>query len=258
MNKIVKIIIGIVIVIALAIGAVFYFTAGMEDTADSFFKAIKKQDIAAARGYLSEDFKASTDEASLKEFLSKGALLNFNKASWSNRQISGGRGELNGEVITESGGVVPLKLLFVKENDKWKIYSIQKPTAGLQTVQASPTVPAKADQIVLAKRSMHDFAVSVNNKSMAHFRSTTSQLWQKQFTIEKFEEAFGKVYKFGLDFTILDGYEPIIEPVSALGENGELILKGYFPTKPNKVDFEQKYIYEGVDWKLYGFKFNIT
>jgi hypothetical protein len=257
MNKIVKIIIGVVAVIALAIGAVFYFTAGMEETADSFFKAIKNQDIAAARGYLSEDFKASTDEAALKEFLSKGALLNFKKASWSNRQISGGRGELDGEVITESGGAVPLKLLFVKESDKWKIYSIQKPTAGLQTVQASPTVPAKAGQIAIVKRSMHDFAISVKNKSMAHFRSTTSQLWQKQFTIEKFEEAFGKVYNFGADFTTLDSVEPIIEPVSALGEHGELILKGYYPTKPNQVYFEQKFIHEGVDWKLYGFKFDI-
>lgn len=257
MNKLLKIIIGVVVVILLVIGAVFYFTAGMEETADSFFKSIKNQDIAAARGYLSEDFKASTDETALKEFLSKGALLNFKKASWSNRQISGGRGELDGEVITESGGAVPLKLLFVKENDKWKIYSIQKPTAGLQTVQAAPTVPAKTDQHSLVKRSMHDFAVSVKNKSMVHFRSTVSQLWQKQFTIEKFEEAFGKVYTFGVDFTILDGVEPIIEPVAALGEHGELILKGYFPTKPNQVYFEQKFIHEGVDWKLYGFKFDI-
>lgn len=258
MKKWLKIIIGIVVVIVLAVVAVFYFTAGMEDTADAFFQAIKKQDIAAARGYLSEDFKASTDEASLKEFLSKGALLKFKKASWSNRQISGGRGELNGEVITDTGGVVPLKLLFVKENNAWKIYSIQKPTAGLQTVQTSPTIPAKADQVALVKRSMHDFAVSVNNKSMEHFRSTVSQLWQKQFTVDKFNEAFGKVYDFGVDFTILDGFEPIVEPVSQLGENGELILKGYFPTKPNQVHFEQKYIYEGIAWKLLGFKFNIT
>jgi hypothetical protein len=256
MKKLLKIVIGIVVVFVLCIVAVFYFTAGMTDAADAFFEAIKKQDIAAARGYLSEDFKASTDEAALKEFLSKGALLKFKKASWSDRQISGGRGELNGEVTTDTGGVVPLKLMFVKENDAWKIYGIQKPTAGLQTEQASPTIPSKPDQAMLVKRSMHDFALSVNSKSMEHFHSTVSQLWQHEFTVEKFNEVFGKIFGSGLDLTILDGFEPVIEPVAELGEHGVLILIGHFPTEPKQVHFEQKYIYEGIGWKLVGFSFN--
>jgi hypothetical protein len=252
-----KIVIGIVVVFVLAIGAVFFLTAGMADTADEFFVAIKSQDLATARSHLSEDFKASTDEAALREFLSKGALLNFKETSWSNRQISGGRGELDGEVITESGGVVPLKLMFVKENDAWKIYGIQKPTAGLQSETTSPTIPSSPDRVALVKRSMHDFAVSVNNKNMEHFHGTVSQLWQKQFTKGKFNEVFGAAYDFGVDFTMLDGFEPVLEPVSELGENGELILKGRFPTTPNQVHFEQKYVYEGLGWKLIGFNFNI-
>jgi hypothetical protein len=256
-KKLLKIAIGIVVVFVLAIGAVFFLTAGMADTANEFFGAIKSQDLAAARSHLSEDFKASTDEAALREFLSKGALLNFKETSWSNRQISGGRGELDGEVITESGGVVPLKLMFVKENDAWKIYAIQKPTAGLQSEATSPAIPSSADRVALVRRAMHDFAVSVNSKSMEHFRGTVSQLWQKQFTTEKFEKAFSLAYDLGVDFTVLDGFEPVLEPVSELGENGELILKGQFPTKPNQVHFEQKYIYEGLGWKLLGFNFNI-
>ena len=70
MNKWLKILIGVVVVIVIAVSAVFFMTSGMVDTADAFFKAIKQQDIAKARGYLSEDFKASTDENALKAFLS--------------------------------------------------------------------------------------------------------------------------------------------------------------------------------------------
>jgi hypothetical protein len=257
MNKLLKIVIGFVAVFVLAIVAVFYFTSGMTDTAEAFFHAIKKQDIAAARSYLSEDFQASTDEAALKEFLSRGALLNYKETSWSNRQVSGGRGELNGEVTTDTGGVIPLKLMFVKENGQWKIYGIQKPTAGLQTEESSPNIPGKADQVALAKLSMHDFAVSVNNKSMEYFRSTISQLWQKQFTTQQLDDVFADTYKMGLDFTILDSFEPVLEPTTTLGENQELILTGYFPTNPNQVHFTQKYVYEGVTWKLIGFKFSI-
>ena len=258
MKKLMKIIIGIAIVFILAIIAVFYFTSGMVDTAGEFFAAIKKQDITAAHSFLSEDFKAKTDETALKEFLTKGSLLKFKDANWSNRQISGGRGDLEGEVITETGGVVPLKLLFVKENGAWKIYGIQKPAAGLQTEQTSQNIPAKVDQETLVKHSMRDFGVSVNRKDMTHFHSIVSKLWQQQFTPEKFNEAFGSMFDKGLDFTVLEDFEPIVEPVTELGDNGELILKGYFPTQPNQVDFEQKYIYERPDWKLIGFHVNVA
>lgn len=258
MKKLLKIVIGIVVVFVLAIVTVFYLTSGMADVANEFFAAIKKQDVAAARGYLSEDFKASTDEAALKDFLTKGALLNFKETTWSNRQISGGRGELEGEVITETGGVVPLKLLFVKENDAWKIYGIQKPTAGLQPEQSSPNIPGKADQLVLVKQAMHDFAVSVNNKSMQHFHGTVSPLWQQQQTAQKFDEIFGAFYESGLDLTVLDSFEPSMEPATALNEDGLLVLEGFFPTQPSKVTFKQKFLYQGISWKLVGFTVNVS
>lgn len=257
MKKLLKIVIGIVVLVVLAIVAVFYLTAGMADAADEFFAAIKKQDIAAARSYLSEDFKASTDEAALRAFLTNGALLNFKETTWSNRQVSGGRGELEGEVITESGGVVPLTLLFVKENDAWKIYGIQKPTAGLQSEQASPNVPSKADQVALVKQAMHDFAVSVNDKSMKHFHSTISQMWQRELTAEKFNELFAAFLESGLDLTVLDRFEPSMQPVSELDERGVLVLEGFFPTQPGQVKFKQQFVYEGIGWKLVAFSVNV-
>jgi hypothetical protein len=67
---------------------------------------------------------------------------------------------------------------------------------------------------------------------------------------------FGSVFGKGLDLTVLDGFEPTLEPVAALGEHGELVLTGHFPTTPKQVFFEQKYIYEGLGWKLAGFSFN--
>jgi hypothetical protein len=257
MKKLAKIGIGIVVFFVLAYTAVMYFTAGMANTADAFFQSIKKQDIAAARGYLSADFKASTDEAALRAFLSNNALLHFKKASWSNREISGGRGELNGEVISDAGAVIPLKLMFVKENDAWKIYGIQKAAAGLQMEGAEPHIPNGADRVALVKRSMHDFALSINNKSMEHFYATLSPMWQEQITTAKLDEVFGNIYGSGLDFTVLDNLEPVVEPVSSLGENGELILKGYFPSTPNQVHFQHTYVYDSSGWRLLGFDYQI-
>lgn len=257
MKTLLKIIIGIVGVIVLGVAAIFYFTSSLVDTADAFFAAVKKQDIAAARGYLAEDFKANTDEAALRNFLAKTALLHFKESSWSNRQISNGRGELRGSVTTDSGGVVPITLTFVKENDAWKIYSIQKPTAGAVTGEAADSVPSQIEQVALAKRTMDDFATSVRDGNMQHFRSSTSQLWQQQFPLEKFEDAFNSAYGAKAAFDGIANLQPTLKPATGLGEHGELVLSGSYAGQPNNVEFDAKYIHEGADWKLIGFHFKI-
>lgn len=257
MKTLLKVVIGLAVMFIVAIGIVYWLTAGMADTANAFFQAVKKQDIAAARSYLSEDFKASTDATALNEFLTRSSILHFKEASWSNRETSGGRGELNGTIRTETGGVVPLKMMFIKENGTWKIYGIQKPTAGLQSEVSSPTVPGKTDQVVLVRRSMHEFALSVNARSMQHFRSTVSQTWQRQVTTEQLDKVFGKAYGMGVDLTVLDKMEPVLDGQVALGKNGELVLRGHYATRPDQVSFEQSYVYEGTGWKLLGFGFNI-
>jgi hypothetical protein len=254
MNKWLKIILVIAAVVVLGVAAVFYYTSGMVDTANAFFKAVKDRDIAKARSYLAEDFKASTDEKALTDFLSKGAILNFKDSSWSNRQISGDRGELNGSITTETGGVVPIKMTLVKENGNWKIYAIEKPTAGLRPQGSSPAIPGKADQVSLVKQSMHDFVVSVQNKNMEHFRSTVSQLWQKQYTAEQLNQAFKSIIDSDANWSVLDDVDPILANEPKVDDNAVLFLAGYYPTKPSQVYFEQKYIYEGVSWKLVGFK----
>lgn len=264
-----KIVIGLSAVIVVILAIVLFTTSGMRTTANEFFGAVKQQDMTKARTYLSEEFKASTDEDALKEFLSKSALLNFKEANWAESSINGGRGELNGTITTETGGNIPIKLLFIKENEEWKIYAMQKPTAGLQpsesaepsasaTSAASPAaIPGKAEQIALSKQSMHDFALSLKNKNMEHFRSTVSKMWQSQFTTEKLNEGYASVIKADLDLTVLDSLQPVLDGDATINEDGVLVIKGHYPTKPSVVSFECKYIYEGISWKLIGFFLDI-
>lgn len=125
-----EILIGAIGTIVLTIAAGFYFTSGLANTADRFFQAVQQKDFTQANRYLAEEFKISTDGKTLEDFLSKNAILDFKEASWSSREIQNDRGELNGSIKTETGGVVPIEILFVKENDGWKILAIQKPIAS--------------------------------------------------------------------------------------------------------------------------------
>lgn len=249
-------VLSIVAIICTIVAIVFSITSGMTETADGFFSSVKKQDFTKARTYLAEEFRANTDEQALKAYLSKSAVLNFKEASWSSRSINGGRGELDGSISTDSGGNIPIKLTFVKEGETWKIYTLQKPSAGLQSDTSGASIPSKDEQIALVKKSWHDFAVSVNAKSMAHFHSTVSGAWKSQFTVQKFDETFGRVFDAGLDLTVLDPLAPVFDGEPTIDENGILLIKGHYATTPKQIHFEQKFVYEGLSWKLFGFKFN--
>ncbi|MDA0993787.1 MAG: hypothetical protein O3A13_09155 [Proteobacteria bacterium] len=257
MNKFLKILVGILSLVALGLGSVFYFTSDMVRTADDFFLATKNGDIAAAYSFLSEDFQASTSQSELSTFAQSNRLTEFQEANWQNRSVSGGRGELVGSITTTSGGVVPISLSLVKGDNSWKIYAIQKPATGLQVESASFQMPSASDQVDLARTTMHVFAESVNDRSMKAFFEHTSNLWQKQTTIEDLDQAFAVFYEFGADLTVLDNFSPGFDPEPSVDENGILLLSGYYPTKPTQVHFEQKYVYEGLGWKLVGFSTNI-
>lgn len=254
MKKWVKILLSLAAVATLAVTLVFYFTAGMVDASDAFFMAVKEKDMVKARTYLAEDFKANTNDKALTEFLSNNSLSNVKESSWSERKVNDdGRGELNGSITTETGGVVPIKMTFVKENEEWKIYAIEKPAAGLQTestASSESSLPDKNQQTAMVKQAMHDFLISVAKKDMTHFHSTVSVLWQKQFTVEMLNQGFKEIIDSDANWAVLENEEPVLTSTVKLDKDGVIVLAGYYPTKPSQVKFEQKYIYEGNAWKL--------
>ena len=257
MKTLLKILAGIVAVIVVAVVAVLFLTADLVGVADEFFLAIKDKDIETAYSHLSDDFRADTSQEELVAFMESNRLADFDESSWQSRSVSGGRGELEGSITTTSGGIVPVALDFVKGQDGWKIYAIRKPDAGIQAEAAEVQIPSEEDQVRLVRDSMHVFAVSVNERSMAKFHAHTSNLWQQQFSIEDFDEAFGAFYDLGADLTVLDKFSPRFDAPASLGEDGVLRIAGHYPTEPDKMHFEQKYVFEGLGWKLVGFSANI-
>ncbi|WP_308366232.1 MULTISPECIES: hypothetical protein [unclassified Microbulbifer] len=221
MNKLLKIVLGVVGVITLAILAVFYLTSGMVKVADELFLAASQGDTEKAYSLLSEDFKNGTSKEDLEKYFIVNSINNFKEASWESRSTSGGRGSLKGSITTHSDGVIPITLNFVKSNGNWKIYSIQKPSSGLQ-FESEVQIPSKNEQSILVEDSMQAFAESVNEKSMEKFHSTFSSMFKMQFTPEKLDEAYGSFYQAGVDLTVLKDIEPVISTSPEIDDNGIL------------------------------------
>jgi hypothetical protein len=234
---------------------VWRLTAVLATTADEFFLALKTQDFAKAKTYLAEDFRAATSEQELRDFVSRSALINYASASWSTRSIQNSTGSLEGVLETTSGGSIPMSISLVREQGVWKIYTLRKLDAGIQSLQSGAT-PSTAEQVRLVRATTHDFVEAVARKDFTAFHANTALLWQKQMTPADLAKAMQSFVDSGEDFRVLDGMQPVIES-AAIDGDGALVIEGTYPTTPNVFTFRHRYLYETLDWKLISIKSNI-
>ena len=104
-----KILLGVVVLIAVVLTLVMVMTAGMTDTAESFFKSVAAKEYDKAYSYLSEDFSKSVSKEQLIKYMQRTGLQNYRDVSWGNRSVEGKRGEIEGTVETVSGGAIPVQ-----------------------------------------------------------------------------------------------------------------------------------------------------
>ena len=242
MKKILIVLSSVVVLIIVILVAVFFLTTGITKTADQFFRSVQNNDLEAAYGQLSEEFRASTSAEQFESFLKKSALLNGTKTSWSRRSISGKTGNVEGVVETADGGTIPIKITFVKEKGQWKILSISKTAAGVvQETGAGKTIPGEADLRKMTDDCMQDFASAVNKKDFTDFYGNFSDLWKSQITPGKLLEIFKGFVDQQVDLTVLSEYKAVFSAPPRINEDGFLELKGYYPTQPSTTYFTLKY-----------------
>ena len=257
MGKIVKILTVVTTVIVIAISLAWYFTAGIVDTAEQFFIAVKSGDRNKIDGYLSAEFKTSAGRQGLNEYISNNALSDYREVNWTSRSVNGNQGYLMGTMSMMNGEVFPLMLSLVKNDKGWKIYSLQKLSPGLQVALMPVQLPSEQALLKLISESTHVFANSVKEKNMQNMHRHISRLWQQQISVQQLNNAFKGFYPLGGALLKLENYRPKLLKEARLTEDGVLRLEGWYPTQPKKVFFEHQYIYENTGWKLLGFNLNI-
>lgn len=269
MKTFIKIIGALALLVVLGIVAVGYFTRGMTDTADAFFTAVGAKDWPAAKQQLSKGFQKDTTDAELAKFLADSDLDTYADASWTRREVSGARGELEGTVTNAEGGVVPVKLVLVKEGDAWKLHHLSRVDYGFRAESRDGATNATAEgpvmalpdaaiQAALVKQVFADFARSVDAKDMTHFHGTIAKVWQDQYTVEKLDETYAPIFELERDITFASvaALEPAIEPATALDGNGAFDVTAVYPTSPSVVTVVASFIPENGEWKAYGLNFD--
>lgn len=117
-------------------------------------------------------------------------------------------------------------------------------------VQAQNKVPPDRVLEALVKSSL----LSLNDANLtgnyAVLHAKLSKPFREQFPPERLKATFREFQTNGADFDIIAAMPPAYDPAPAVDEDGKLVVKGTFPTEPQRLRFELEYIPSDGEWKL--------
>jgi hypothetical protein len=128
----------------------------------------------------------------------------------------------------------------------------------LPLAQAAPSeentaeVPTDREVKKLALDSLLLFNVAIQTKSFDNFYTRIAQLWQKETTPAELLRTFRSFVEQNANIAPIAKEKPDFEEAPTVNADGILVLKGLYPTQPNNVFFELKYVFEDESWKLVG------
>jgi len=159
--------------------------------------------------------------------------------------------------ITMLGMGSPMKIDKAPQNGEMTIDGIvYKKDGGSTTSDAKLEVPGNEKLQTLVKTTFLDFGDAVQSEDFSDFHKKTAKVWRDSSTPDELNEAFDvfiqdkENYNFKKAVAPLDATfspAPAIEKVSGLDA---LVVKGYYPTKPLRSNFELKYAMDDGNWKL--------
>ncbi len=277
--KKILIVIGVLVVIAgVALGIVWYATGGARQAVDQFFTQIKAGDLQGAYQGTAKEFQAQTSYNQFTAFLENFSLKNYQGASWGSMSVqTGGTGQLEGNINTQGGGVVPIQIDLVKENGAWKIFNLSPKTggltpsastsqtqAGLSALQAG-AIPSQEEVARLVQDTMILFADAVKNgqesyaannwleheqTDFAAFYNAVAEVWKTQTGSGELRTTFSDFITKNIDIGWIKAIPPALTAVPALNQDNVLVVKGEYNSEAMSIPFELGYYFETPAWKL--------
>ena len=150
---------------------------------------------------------------------------------------------------------VAFKLTYIYGESAWKLLGIN--VQATPFVENTGKVPSDKELKSLALDSLLAFDVAVQTKSFEKFYGHIAKLWQKEITPKTLLQIFQSFIEAKISIAPIAKLEPTFEGTPAVNEDGFLELEGSYPTQPNKVFFQLKYVYEDESWKLVGINVHV-
>ena len=234
-----------------AVSAALFLTRGLVEPADAFFAAVRDGHGDEAWSLLSEGFRSGTDAAALDRFLDQQQMRRVQRAEWNRRVVENGRGRLEGSLVIENDGRIPVVIELVEEAGAWRIHRIERAAAGLADGTA-PKAPETEAAVALARATTAAFFGALAEGSMRRFHQQASSLWQAQHNVADLDDGYRAFLDLDIDYGPLTQAEPVLEGVPEIDADGVLHLKAHLPSEIGLFRFGLRYVLENGRWMPLG------
>jgi len=241
--------------------------------AGTFFTLMKEGHYPEAFKSTAFGFQAQQSEAGFIATAKDLGLGNFQSMNWTVKSTSEKEAILDGVLTNAEGANLPAQVDLIKEAGKWRIYALRTPVgdgsahfvdrfnhigAGLGFGDAlARKVPSDTEVRALVDDSMRQFNAGLHKKNFTDFYSNTSRLWQSETSRERVEHAFKSFVEAQINIDSYKDTKAVFDEPPRLNSEGVLLVKGYYPTMPNRILFDMKYTFELPKWKLLGITISI-
>ncbi|MBX2867788.1 MAG: hypothetical protein KTR18_03900 [Acidiferrobacterales bacterium] len=258
MNSKIKIIFLSVVAISIALSLYLRQSHdGAMGAANEFMKQLQESEFTQAFELLSPAMKATATIEELEQFTKRNLLAGASLEDWKSLNKNAAREVLSTKVTTSESIAKPLVAVLSRSEQSWQLDAILFPQEP-EAEKLKSITPNMLRMLELVSDAVQDFALSLKSGNMQHFHSKISKLWRDQATPEDLLEAFQGFFNADLDLTVLADVTPVINGIPEQDDKGVITVSGFFPTRPSKLSFEQRFIWEGLGWKLVGFTANIN
>jgi hypothetical protein len=129
---------------------------------------------------------------------------------------------------------------------------------------SSAPMPAAAQRVppdnvieITIKRHLASFNDANITGNYEVWHATLSRPFRQQFTAERLKTAFKAFHDQQIDIAPVLAQTPILSEPARIDNEGALLLKGVFETRPSRVLFDMKLLPAEGDWKLISIHVNV-
>jgi hypothetical protein len=123
------------------------------------------------------------------------------------------------------------------------------------TPSSAQELPNATLQEVLVKTSLLTLSDAITTGNYTVLHAKVSKPFRDQVAPERLRQAFKSFENQKIGFGLISTMAPIATNASRIA-NGQLLMRGYFDTKPSRLTYELDFIVSEGEWKLVNININ--
>jgi hypothetical protein len=121
---------------------------------------------------------------------------------------------------------------------------------AVPAAQAQNKVPSERALEALVKTSLLTFNDANVTGNYAVFHAKLSKPFRQQFSPERLKETFKEFNEKNVDIDVVAALKPTYTSAPTIDSDGKLLVKGFFPTEPMRLNFQLDFMPSDGEWKL--------